>query len=87
MSIELITVLMFGSMLVLLALGLPLAFVTGLIGVVFTVGLFGVNGLQLIASRIYSFMGEYALVSVPIEFAGPNGRPITVVSRQSYTAY
>jgi len=66
MSIELITVLMFGSMLVLLALGLPLAFVTGLIGVMFTVGLFGVNGLQLIASRIYSFMGEYALVSVPM---------------------
>jgi tripartite ATP-independent transporter DctM subunit len=66
MSIELITVLMFGAMLVLLALGLPLAFVTGLIGVVFTVTLFGMNGLQLIASRIYSFMNEYALVSVPM---------------------
>jgi len=66
MSIELITLLMFGAMLVLLALGLPLAFVTGLIGVVFTVGLFGMNGLQLIASRIYSFMNEYALVSVPM---------------------
>ena len=66
MSIELITILMFGAMLVLLALGLPLAFVTGLIGVVFTVGLFGMSGLQLIASRIYSFMNEYALVSVPM---------------------
>jgi len=66
MSIELITLLMFGAMLVLLALGLPLAFVTGLIGVVFTVGLFGMSGLQLIASRIYSFMNEYALVSVPM---------------------
>jgi tripartite ATP-independent transporter DctM subunit len=65
-SIELITVLMFGAMLVLLALGLPLAFVTGLIGVTFTVGLFGMNGLQLVASRIYSFMNEYALVSVPM---------------------
>jgi tripartite ATP-independent transporter DctM subunit len=66
MSIEWITVLMFGSMLVLLALGLPLAFVTGLIGVTFCVGLYGVNGLQLVASRIYSFMNEYALVSVPM---------------------
>ncbi len=66
MSIELITILMFGAMLVLLALGLPLAFVTGLIGVTFTVGLFGMGGLQLIASRIYSFMNEYALVSVPM---------------------
>ena len=66
MSIELITVLMFGAMLLLLALGLPLASVTGLIGVVFTLGLFGPSGLQLIASRIYSFMNEYALVSVPM---------------------
>jgi tripartite ATP-independent transporter DctM subunit len=66
MSIEWVTVLMFGSMLVLLALGLPLAFVTGLIGVVFTIMLFGIDGLQLVASRIYSFMTEYVLISVPM---------------------
>lgn len=66
MSIEWVTVLMFGSMLLLLALGLPLAFVTGLIGVVFTVMLFGIDGLQLVASRIYSFMTEYVLISVPM---------------------
>jgi tripartite ATP-independent transporter DctM subunit len=66
MSIEWLTVLMFGSMIVLLMLGLPLAFVTGLIGVGFTVALFGLDGLQLIASRIYSFMSEYVLVSVPM---------------------
>ncbi|MEO8037305.1 MAG: TRAP transporter large permease subunit [Betaproteobacteria bacterium] len=66
MSVEWITVLMFGGMLVLLFLGLPLAFVTGLIGTVFCLFLFGVDGLQLVATRIYSFMGEYALVSVPM---------------------
>lgn len=66
MSIEWVTVLMFGSMLLLLALGLPLAFVTGLIGVVFTIMLFGIDGLQLVASRIYSFMTEYVLISVPM---------------------
>lgn len=66
MSIEWITVAMFGSMLLLLALGLPLAFVTGLIGVTFCLGLYGPAGLTLIASRIYSFMNEYALVSVPM---------------------
>ncbi len=66
MSIEWITVLMFGGMIVLLMLGLPLAFVTGLIAVVFTLGLYGVDGLQLIASRIYTFMNEYALVAVPM---------------------
>lgn len=66
MSIEWITAAMFGSMLLLLALGLPLAFVTGLIGVTFCLGLYGPMGLTLIASRIYSFMNEYALVSVPM---------------------
>ena len=66
MSIGWITVLMFGSMILLLMLGLPLAFVTGLIGVVFTLGLYGLDGLPLIASRIYSFMNEYALVAVPM---------------------
>ena len=66
MSIGWITLLMFGSMILLLMLGLPLAFVTGLIGVVFTLGLFGVDGLPLIASRIYTFMNEYALVAVPM---------------------
>lgn len=66
MSIEWITVVMFGSMLVLLVLGLPLAFVTSLIGVTFTLGLFGLDGLQLVASRIFTFMNEYVLVSVPM---------------------
>ncbi len=66
MDIGLLTVEMFGSMILLLLLGLPLAFVTGLIAVVFALGLFGEAGLQLIASRIYGFMNEYVLVSVPM---------------------
>ncbi len=66
MSIEWITVLMFGGMIVLLLAGLPLAFVTGLIAVAFAIPLFGVNSLLLVSSRIYSFMTEYVLVSVPM---------------------
>ena len=66
MDIGTLTAVMFGSMIVLLLLGLPLAFVTGLIAVVFALGLFGEGGMQLIASRIYSFMNEYVLVSVPM---------------------
>jgi tripartite ATP-independent transporter DctM subunit len=65
-SIEWITILMFGGMIVLLLTGLPLAFVTGLIAVIFGIALFGPNSLLLISSRIYSFMGEYVLVSVPM---------------------
>ena len=66
MSIGWITLAMFGSMFVLLVLGLPLAFVTSLIAVTFTLGLFGPDGLQLVASRIFTFMNEYALVAVPM---------------------
>ncbi|MCC7273808.1 MAG: TRAP transporter large permease subunit [Alphaproteobacteria bacterium] len=66
MSIELITVAMFGGMIVLLLLGLPLAFVTGIIAVTFGLGLFGLPSLLLISSRVYSFMNEYVLVSVPM---------------------
>ena len=66
MDIGTLTAVMFGSLIVLLLLGLPLAFVTGLIAVVFALGLFGEAGLQLVASRIYSFMNEYVLVSVPM---------------------
>ncbi len=66
MSIEWITFLMFGGLVLLLALGVPLAFSTGLIAVTAAVGLFGVDSLQLVASRIFSFMGEYVLVSVPM---------------------
>ena len=36
MSIELITILMFGSMLLLMLLGLPVAFSCGTVGIVFT---------------------------------------------------
>jgi tripartite ATP-independent transporter DctM subunit len=65
-SIEWITILMFGSMIVMLLLGLPLAFVTGLIAAVFGMALFGPKSMLLISSRIYSFMNEYVLVSVPM---------------------
>jgi tripartite ATP-independent transporter DctM subunit len=65
-SVELITILMFGGMIALLLLGLPLAFVTGAIAVGFGLALFGPGSLLIVASRIYSFMNEYVLVSVPM---------------------
>jgi tripartite ATP-independent transporter DctM subunit len=65
-SVELITILMFGGMIALLLLGLPLAFVTGVIAVGFGLALFGPGSLLLVGSRIYSFMNEYVLVSVPM---------------------
>src|SRR5690606_32027736 len=39
---------------------------TGIIAVGFGLGLFGLPSLLLVSSRIYSFMNEYVLVSVPM---------------------
>lgn len=66
MSIEWITLLMLVSFIVLLGAGLPLAFATGAIAVVFALGLFGVGALNLIVSRVFTLMGNYVLVSVPL---------------------
>jgi tripartite ATP-independent transporter DctM subunit len=66
MSIELITVLMVGSLLLLLLLGVPLAFALGFVAVGFAWAFFGWSALQLIASRIYGFVNVYVLLSVPM---------------------
>ena len=53
MSIEILTLIMLGSMVLLLVIGLPLAFVTGLIAFGFALALYGPMALPLIASRVY----------------------------------
>lgn len=50
----------------LIALGVPFAFATGAIAVVLCLTLFGPDSLTLLASRSYSFLDSYVLVSVPL---------------------
>lgn len=66
MSIEWITGLMILAFMAILAAGLPLAFATGAVAVMFALGLFGVDSLNLIVSRVFTLMGNYVLVSVPL---------------------
>ena len=66
MSIEILTLIMLGSMVVLLVIGLPLAFVTGIIAFGFALFLYGPLALPLIATRIYGFVSVYALIAVPM---------------------
>ncbi len=66
MSIEWITALMILSFIALLGAGLPLAFATGAIAVIFALTLFGPSSLNLIVSRVFTLMGNYVLVSVPL---------------------
>jgi tripartite ATP-independent transporter DctM subunit len=60
------TFLLFGIMIVLLLLGKPLAYLTGFVAMFFAIGWFGPNVLPLLTSRIYSFVGEYTLIAVPM---------------------
>lgn len=66
LGIEYGTYLIVGSIFALLLTGLPLAFVTGLVALVFTFGWFGPNALPLVTSRVYGFITEYSLVAVPM---------------------
>jgi tripartite ATP-independent transporter DctM subunit len=54
-----------GAIVVLLGIGVPLAFTTGAIAVALCLLYFGPQSLFLIASRTYSFFDSYVLVAVP----------------------
>lgn len=61
-----LTIIMFGSLVILLMAGLPLAFVTGGLGVLFLF-VFGDAGmLNILPSRIFPFMTDYQLSAIPL---------------------
>jgi len=58
--------LMFATLLVCLALGLPLAFTMGGIAVIFTALLWGTGGLAGLVSASLGVMGNFVLVAIPL---------------------
>lgn len=66
LGIEAGSLLMVAGIMVVILTGIPLAFVTGLVALVFTLGWFGPLGIPLVSSRIYSFVNEYVLVAIPM---------------------
>ncbi|PTW58741.1 tripartite ATP-independent transporter DctM subunit [Breoghania corrubedonensis] len=66
LGIEAGTYLLVGAIFVLLLTGQPLAWVTGLVALVFTFGWFGGNALPLVTARIFGFITEYSLVAIPM---------------------
>lgn len=60
------SIAMFGMLLVLLVTGMPLAFVTILVGLIFALGWFGPMAVPIVTTRIYSFITQYVFVSVPM---------------------
>jgi tripartite ATP-independent transporter DctM subunit len=66
MSIEVITLLLFGALILFLALGLPLAFVMGGVGMVGCYFLWGSKGLFVAAAQAYGAMGKFSLLAIPL---------------------
>lgn len=66
MSIELITILLFGSMILFLALGLPVAFALGGIGVIFIIFGWDPSALRAVALDIFGKMTNFILVAIPL---------------------
>jgi tripartite ATP-independent transporter DctM subunit len=65
-GIEWLSIAIIAALVVLMMIGVPLVFVTGSIAVGALLLGFGLNGLPLIFSRVYSLSGEYLLTAVPM---------------------
>ncbi|WP_424933269.1 TRAP transporter large permease [Amaricoccus macauensis] len=65
-GIEWLTLIMFGSLMVLLMAGLPLAFVTGGLACVFLFLLGDERALNIVPSRIFPLMTNYQLSAIPL---------------------
>jgi len=66
MSIEIITLLIFGTLFLLLALGVPVAFALGAVGVGFTIFLWGAPSLFNMAIVIFKNMSSAVLLAIPL---------------------
>lgn len=65
-GIECGSYLLVAMIFLLLLTGQPLAWVTGLVALVFTYGWFGGMALPLVTARIFGFITEYSLVAIPM---------------------
>jgi len=66
MSIELVTVLLFGGLLFLLSIGVPVVFALGGISVLITFLLEGSNGLYIVATTTYRQITDPGLITIPL---------------------
>ena len=67
MGIEIISLLMLGAfVLLIIVLGMPIGFATGLIAVVFCALFADLDSLAIVTFRTYGFVNSYVLLSVPM---------------------
>jgi tripartite ATP-independent transporter DctM subunit len=66
MSIEFLTILFFASLMVFLALGLPLSFVLGGVSMVFIYATWGPQAFYMVAAQTWGAMNKFTLVAIPL---------------------
>ena len=66
MSPELLTILMFSTFFGLLAVGVPLAWTTGSLGLLFAFFMWGSDSLSLVVLRIWDVMGSFSMIAIPL---------------------
>lgn len=66
MSIEWITFCIFGSMVVVMMMGLPVAFSTGVVGIIYTAVFLGPEAVNVVPTRIFGLMTNYLLDAIPL---------------------
>ena len=66
MSVEILTLLFFGSLLVFVMMGTPLAFVLGGVSVIFLFFEMGPIGFYLVASKMWETMQNATLMAIPL---------------------
>ena len=65
-GIEWITLLIFGSMVLVMFMGLPVAFATGIVGIIFTAIFQGPAAVNMVPTRIFGLMTNYLLDAIPL---------------------
>ena len=66
MSIEVLSLLFFGALLVFLLLGLPLSFVLGGVSMVFLYFTWGPESYYMVAAQTWGAMNKFTLVAIPL---------------------
>jgi len=66
MSPEMLTTFMFGGFFMLLALGVPLAWTTSSLGIIFAFLLWGPHSLSIVILRMWDVMGSFSMIAIPL---------------------
>lgn len=86
-GVEAATVIMFSSLLILLMTGMRLAFLTGLVAMVFALGWFGPNVFGVLTANIYGFVAKNeSLIAIPMFVLMASFLDKTGIARDFYNA-